>query len=76
MEIWVVVCCYDITGYGPEGIMLWAGRHYVMGRKACNVDRKVGVGRTGRFTQQGRKSPETHGSEGPTELWPGKAYVW
>ena len=37
--------------------MLWAGRR-------CNVDRKVGVGRTGRFTQQGRKSPETHGPEG------------
>ena len=37
--------------------MLWAGRR-------CNVDRKVGVGRTGRFTQSGRKSPETHGPEG------------
>ena len=37
--------------------MLWAGRR-------CNVDRKVGVGRTGRFTQQGRKSPETQGPEG------------
>ena len=37
-----------------------------MGRKAicCVVGRKVGVGRTGRFTQQGRKSPETHGPEG------------
>ena len=44
--------------------VMWAGRHYVMGRKACDVDRKVGVGRTGRFTQQGRKSPETHGPEG------------
>ena len=45
--------------YGPEG-------DYVMGRKAirCVVDRKVGVGRTGRFTQQGRKSPKTHGPEG------------
>ena len=45
--------------YGPEG-------DYVMGRKAicCVMDRKVGVGRTGRFTQQGRKSPETHGPEG------------
>ena len=45
---------------------MWAGRQYVMGRKAicCVMDRKVGVGRTGRFTQQGRKSPETHGPEG------------
>ena len=30
----------------------------------CVMDRKVGVGRAGRFTQQGRKSPETHGPEG------------
>ena len=28
------------------------------------MDRKVGVGKAGRFTQQGRKSPETHGPEG------------
>ena len=42
---------------GPEGNMLWAGRR-------CNVDRKVGMGRTGRFTQSGRKSPETQGPEG------------
>ena len=30
----------------------------------CVMDRKVGVGKAGRFTQQGRKSPETHGPEG------------
>ena len=64
----MIICyvIYAFYAYGPEGNMLWAGRRYVMGRKAicCVMDRKVGVGRTGRFTQQGRKSPETHGPEG------------
>ena len=44
------VCCYDIAEYGPEGITLWAGRHYMLwaGRhymlwagRHCDVDRKV-----------------------------------
>ena len=57
----MIVCyfIYAFYAYGPEGNMLWAGR-----RLCCVMDRKVGVGRTGRFTQQGRKSPETHGPEG------------
>ena len=57
------VLCMSWAGrrlyYGPEGNMLWAGRRY-----DCVMDRKVGVGKAGRFTQQGRKSPETHGPEG------------
>ena len=59
-----VICATYVMG--RKAIILWAGRQYVMGRKAicCVMDRKVGVGRTGRFTQQGRKSPETHGPEG------------
>ena len=59
-----VMCAMYVMG--RKAIILWAGRQYVMGRKAicCVMDRKVGVGRTGRFTQQGRKSPETHGPEG------------
>ena len=57
----MIICyvIYAFYAYGPEGNMLWAGR-----RLCCVMDRKVGVGRTGRFTQQGRKSPETHGPEG------------
>ena len=64
-----VICAMYVMG--RKAIILWAGRQYVMGRKAicCVMDRKVGVGRTGRFTQQGRKSPETHGPEG--RAWKG-----
>ena len=39
--------------YGPEGNMLWAGRHYVMGRKALYV-----VGRKALLC-----GPEGHGLE-------------
>ena len=40
------------------------------------MDRKVDMGRTGKVCRDlGRKSPGTHGSEDPTELGSGKAYV-
>ena len=64
----ICVLCMSWAGrrlyYGPEGNMLCAGRRY-----DCVMERKVGVGKAGRFTQQGRKSPETHGPEG--RAWKG-----
>nr|KAJ0224507.1 hypothetical protein LSAT_V11C100008540 [Lactuca sativa] len=43
-------------------------RHSDVDRKVREImDRKVDTGRIGRFTGLGRKSPETHGSEGRVE---------
>ena len=59
------VLCYVMS------IMIWTGRSTVYGPEGQDdEDRKViWVGPEG-LPGLGWKSPETHGSEGPIELWP------
>ena len=59
------VLCYVTS------IMIWTGRSTMYGPEGQDdEDRKViRVGLEG-LPGLGRKSPETHGSESPIELWP------